>query len=311
MTSLSELKKNRNSFMKQLNKEIEKIDTPSESKSYIDERFWKPEVDKSGNGYAVIRFLPPVQGEDIPWARVFNHGFQGPTGLWYIENSLTTIGKKDPVSEYNSQLWNSGIEANKEIARKQKRRLTYISNIYVVSDPKNPQNEGKIFLYKFGKKIFDKINDLMNPEFEDESPVNPFDLWEGANFKLKIRKVEGYQNYDKSEFDSPSQLLETDEELEAVWNAQYPLNEFTAADNFKTYEELKERLDAVLALDKPKIEEPVVQSAQHRPTAEEEMREERKPMPAYATAAADNDAPFSTDDEDDDMSYFARLAEQD
>jgi len=303
MASLSELKKNRNSFLKQLNKEIEKIDTPSEGKSYIDDRFWKPEVDKSGNGYAVIRFLPPVQGEDIPWARVFNHGFQGPTGLWYIENSLTTLGKKDPVSEYNTQLWNSGIEANKEVARKQKRRLTYISNIYVISDPKNPQNEGKVFLYKFGKKIFDKINDLMNPEFEDETPVNPFDLWEGASFKLKIRKVEGYQNYDKSEFDSPGQLLETDEELEAVWNSQYPLSEFIADDNFKTYDELKERLDLVLALDKPRIEEPVVQAVNKRPTAEEEMQQERKPMPAYAN--------IGTDDDDEDMSYFAKLAEDD
>ena len=305
MASLSELKKNRNSFLQKLNKEIEKIDTPSESKSYIDDRFWKPEVDKSGNGYAVIRFLPPVQGEDVPWARVFNHGFQGPTGLWYIENSLTTLGKKDPVSEYNTQLWNSGIEANKEIARKQKRRLTYISNIYVISDPKNPQNEGKVFLYKFGKKIFDKINDLMNPEFEDETPVNPFDLWEGANFKLKIRKVEGYQNYDKSEFDSPGQLLETDDELEAVWNSQYPLVEFLAEDNFKTYDELKERLDMVLALDTPKIEEPVVMTAQKRPTAEEEMQQERKPMPAYASASS-----MDADDDDEDMSYFARLAEE-
>jgi hypothetical protein len=305
MASLSELKKNRNSFLQKLNKEIEKIDTPSESKSYIDDRFWKPEVDKSGNGYAVIRFLPPVQGEDVPWARVFNHGFQGPTGLWYIENSLTTLGKKDPVSEYNTQLWNSGIEANKEIARKQKRRLTYISNIYVISDPKNPQNEGKVFLYKFGKKIFDKINDLMNPEFEDETPVNPFDLWEGANFKLKIRKVEGYQNYDKSEFDSPGQLLETDDELEAVWNSQYPLVEFLAEDNFKTYDELKERLDMVLALDTPKIEEPVVMTAQKRPTAEEEMQQERKPMPAYASSSS-----MDTDDDDEDMSYFARLAEE-
>jgi hypothetical protein len=305
MASLSELKKNRNSFLQKLNKEIEKIDTPSESKSYIDDRFWKPEVDKSGNGYAVIRFLPPVQGEDVPWARVFNHGFQGPTGLWYIENSLTTLGKKDPVSEYNTQLWNSGIEANKEIARKQKRRLTYISNIYVISDPKNPQNEGKVFLYKFGKKIFDKINDLMNPEFEDETPVNPFDLWEGANFKLKIRKVEGYQNYDKSEFDSPGQLLETDDELEAVWNSPHPLVEFLAEDNFKTYDELKERLDMVLALDTPKIEEPVVMTVQKRPTAEEEMQQERKPMPAYASASSTD-----TDDDDEDMSYFARLAEE-
>ena len=232
--SFANLKKSRNDFMKKLNDEINKVNNPeTETKNYTDDRIWKAEVDKSGNGYAVIRFLPPCDGEDVPWARVFNHGFQGPTGQWYIENSLTTIGKKDPVSEYNRTLWNSGIEANKEIARKQKRRLTYFSNIYVVSDPKNPQNEGKVFLYKYGKKIFDKINDLMNPEFEDETPVNPFDFWEGANFKLKIRKVEGYQNYDKSEFEKPSQLVEDEAELERIWKTQYKLNEFTDDSNFK------------------------------------------------------------------------------
>lgn len=287
--------------MKKLNKEIEKIESPQYTKNYTDDRFWKPEVDKSGNGYAVIRFLPPVDGEDIPWARVFNHGFQGPTGLWYIENSLTTLGKKDPVSEYNTSLWNSGVEANKEIARKQKRRLNYMSNIYVVSDPKNPQNEGKVFLYKFGKKIFDKVNDLMNPEFEDENPVNPFDLWEGANFKLKIRKVEGFQNYDKSEFEKTSQLLETDQELEKVWKSQYPLNEFTSEENFKTYDELKERLDLVLALGGPSfptpkttpVEEPVVQSTPKVTTAEDD----------FAVKA-------TSDEDDEDMSYFAKLAEE-
>ena len=291
MAQLSALKKSRKSFMQNLHKEIEKIDTPSESKSYIDDRFWKPEIDKSGNGYAVIRFLPPVDGEDIPWARVFNHGFQGPTGLWYIENSLTTLGKKDPVSEYNSQLWNSGIEANKEIARKQKRRLTYISNIYIVSDSKNPQNEGKVFLYKFGKKIFDKVNDLMNPEFEDETPVNPFDLWEGANFKLKIRKVEGYQNYDKSEFDKPAQLVEDETELEKIWNSQYALTEFTGDDQFKSYDELKARLDSVLAVETPPITEPV-----SRPTTKPKTAED-----------VSEDKTSSEDDED--MSYFAKLAE--
>ena len=286
MATLSALKKSRASFMQNLHKEIEKIDTPSESKSYIDDRFWKPEIDKSGNGFAVIRFLPPVDGEDVPWARVFNHGFQGPTGLWYIENSLTTLGKKDPVSEYNSQLWNSGIEANKEVARKQKRRLTYISNIYVVTDSKNPQNEGKVFLYKFGKKIFDKVNDLMNPEFEDESPVNPFDLWEGANFKLKIRQVEGYRNYDKSEFDKSTQLVEDETELEKIWNSQYALTEFTGDDQFKTYEELKTRLDSVLAVETPPITEPVSRPVSKPKTAEEDASSE-----------------------DEDMSYFAKLAE--
>ena len=277
--------------MQNLHKEIEKIDTPSESKSYIDDRFWKPEIDKSGNGYAVIRFLPPVDGEDIPWARVFNHGFQGPTGLWYIENSLTTLGKKDPVSEYNSQLWNSGIEANKEIARKQKRRLTYITNIYIVSESNNPQNELKFFLYKFGKKIFDKVNDLMNPEFEDETPVNPFDLCEGANFKLKIRKVEGYQNYDKSEFDKPTQLVEDETELEKVWNSQYDLTEFTADDQFKSYDELKARLDSVLAVETPPITEPVSRPTT-KPKTAEDVKEEK-----------------TSSEDDEDMSYFAKLAE--
>ena len=278
--------------MQNLHKEIEKIDTPSESKSYIDDRFWKPEIDKSGNGYAVIRFLPPVDGEDIPWARVFNHGFQGPTGLWYIENSLTTLGKKDPVSEYNSQLWNSGIEANKEIARKQKRRLTYISNIYIVSDSKNPQNEGKVFLYKFGKKIFVKVNDLMTPVFEDQTPVNPFDLWEGANFKLKIRKVEGYQNYDKSEFDKTTQLVEDETELEKVWNSQYALTEFTGDDQFKSYEDLKARLDSVLAVETPPITEPVSRPVTKPKTAEDVSTEDK-----------------TTSEDDEDMSYFAKLAE--
>jgi hypothetical protein len=292
MAQLSALKKSRKSFMENLHKEIEKIDTPSESKSYIDDRFWKPEIDKSGNGYAVIRFLPPVDGEDVPWARVFNHGFQGPTGLWYIENSLTTLGKKDPVSEYNSQLWNSGIEANKEVARKQKRRLTYISNIYIVSDSKNPQNEGKVFLYKFGKKIFDKINDVMNPEFEDESPVNPFDLWEGVNFKLKIRQVEGYRNYDKSEFDKPTQLVEDESELEKVWNSQYALTEFTGDDQFKAYDELKARLDSVLAVETPPITEPVSRPTTKPKTAENLPFEEK-----------------TSSEDDEDMSYFAKLAE--
>ena len=295
MATLSALKKSRASFMQNLHKEIEKIDTPSESKSYIDDRFWKPEIDKSGNGFAVIRFLPPVDGEDVPWARVFNHGFQGPTGLWYIENSLTTLGKKDPVSEYNSQLWNSGIEANKEVARKQKRRLTYISNIYVVTDTKNPQNEGKVFLYKFGKKIFDKINDLMNPEFEDESPVNPFDLWEGSNFKLKIRQVEGYRNYDKSEFDKGTQLVEDETELEKVWNSQYALTEFTGDDQFKTYDELKTRLDSVLAVETPPITEPVSRPTSKPKTAEEEFTPAKKET--------------SSSEDDEDMSYFAKLAE--
>ncbi len=220
---------------------------PQEKKSYVDERLWKPELDKSGNGYAVIRFLPAVKGEDLPWAKVWNHAFQGPTGQWYIENSLTTLNQKDPVSEHNTRLWNTGLESDKEIARKQKRKLQYFSNIYVVSDAKHPENEGKVFLFRYGKKIFDKITAAMSPEFEDEKAINPFDFWEGANFKLKIRKVDGYWNYDKSEFEDTSKLFEDDSEADKVWKSQHSLAEFTAASNFKSYDELKTRLDAVLS----------------------------------------------------------------
>ena len=225
----------------------QKESAPQEKKSYVDERLWKPTMDKSGNGYAVIRFLPACEGEDLPWAKVWNHAFQGPTGQWYIENSLTTLGNNDPVSEYNSKLWNSGIESDKETARKQKRKLQYFANIYVVSDSANPQNEGKVFLYRFGKKIFDKVMEAMQPDFEDESPINPFDFWNGANFKLKLRKVDGYWNYDKSEFEGVSALSEDDDVLEGIYKKQYSLNEFTAASNFKSYDELKTRLDMVLS----------------------------------------------------------------
>ena len=243
--SFAALKKNRSNQLSSLHKEIEKINNPSTSRNE-DDRFWRAELDKSGNGYAVIRFLPAPEGEELPWVRVFNHGFQGPGG-WYIENSLTTLGQKDPLSDYNSMLWNSGVEANKEIARKQKRRLTYISNILVVKDPANPQNEGQVRLFKFGKKIFDKVNGLMNPEFEDETPVNPFDLWEGANFKLKIRKVDGFSNYDKSEFEAPAALLDGDDaKLEELWKKEYILLEFVDPKNFKSYDDLKSRLDIVL-----------------------------------------------------------------
>ena len=224
---------------------------PSDKKSYVDERLWKPELDTSGNGYAVIRFLPAIEGEDLPWAKLFSHAFQGPTGQWYIENSRTTLGRgdigKDPASEYNTSLWNSGVETDKEIARKQKRKLSYYSNIYVVSDSKNPHNEGKVFLFRYGKKIFDKLMAAMQPEFEDETPINPFDFWKGANFKLKIRKVDGYWNYDKSEFEAPSAILDDDSAIERIWKEQYSLADFTAPSNFKSYEELKTRLDAVLS----------------------------------------------------------------
>ena len=288
MSDFSALKRNRNTF-DSLKKAMEAPSTNAEAGSKDDTRFWQPEVDKAGNGMAIIRFLPApaADGDDaLPWVRVFNHGFQGPGG-WYIENSLTTLNQKDPVSEYNSILWNSGIEANKEIARKQKRRLTYISNILVVSDPKNPENEGQIKLYKFGKKIFDKISEAMNPEFADETPLNPFDFWEGANFKIKIRQVEGYRNYDKSEFDSITPVDGDDAALEAIWKKEYSLKEFLEPKQFKSYDTLKAKLDKVLGLDgvapvKTKAEDTILNTAKSAP---------------------------SLNDNDEELDYFRSLAE--
>ena len=270
---------------------------PQEKKSYVDERLWKPELDKSGNGYAVIRFLPAVSGEDLPWAKVWNHAFQGPTGQWYIENSLTTLSQKDPVSEHNTALWNTGLESDKEIARKQKRKLQYFSNIYVVSDAKHPENEGKVFLFRYGKKIFDKITAAMSPEFEDEKAINPFDFWEGANFKLKIRKVDGYWNYDKSEFEDTSKLFEDDSEADNVWKAQHSLAEFTAATNFKSYDELKTRLDAVLS-GTVKVGN-VADTIDDAPVA--------KPKVDTKPQATKVETPVV--EEDDTLAYFEKLAE--
>jgi len=248
MNSFANLKRNRSSFEK-LTKAIESTNQSSEAGSKDDNRFWQPSVDKAGNGMAIIRFLPApaVDGDDaLPWVRVFSHGFQGPGG-WLIDNCLTTLNGKCPICEHNSTLWNSGIEANKDIARKQKRKLSYVANILVVSDPSNPSNEGQVKLFKFGKKIFDKISEAMNPEFADETPVNPFDLWEGANFKLKIRNVEGYRNYDKSEFADASPLFDGDDaKLEELWKKEYSLLEFTENKQFKSYDQLKARLDKVL-----------------------------------------------------------------
>ena len=246
MASFSDFKKKSRTSIEDLSKKIEDM---GKKESYKDDRYWRPELDKASNGYAVIRFLPATGEEEIPWVKLYSHGFKGPGG-WYIENSRTTLGEKDPVSEMNSKLWNSGIESDKDIARARKRRLNYISNILVVSDPANPQNEGKVFLYKFGKKIFEKIQEAMQPEFEDETPVNPFDFWEGANFKLKVRKVSGFVNYDKSEFDSPSALMDgDDEQLEKIWNQQYSLTEIVDPKNFKSYEELKEKMNRVIGED--------------------------------------------------------------
>ena len=296
--SISALR-NQNSLDKLL-QQVQKDDSPTtEKKSYVDERLWKPQVDKSGNGYAVLRFLPAIEGEEMPWVRVWNHAFQGPTGQWYIENSLTTLNQKDPVSEYNSQLWNSGVESDKEIARKQKRKLQYFANVYVVEDTMNPENTGKVMLYRFGKKIFDKLMEAMQPEFADETPINPFDMWEGANFKLKIRKVDGYWNYDKSEFESPSQLKPTDEELEAIYKKEYSLAEFLAPSNFKSYDELKTRLDAVLSgTVATKTAAAMVDEEDEVPFKPDFKSE---PAPVMATADAE---------EDDAMSYFEKLANE-
>jgi hypothetical protein len=309
--------KNKSKFgFDKLTQEIEKLQATGGSS---DDRFWKPEMDKSGNGYAVIRFLPAPEGEELPWAKVWSHGFQG-TGGWYIENSLTTLGKKDPVSELNRTLWNSGLDSDKEIARKQKRKLSYYSNIYVVSDPTNPSNEGKIFLFKYGKKIFDKIQAAMQPEFQDESPINPFDFWEGANFKLKIRKVEGYWNYDKSEFAAPSLLEDmSDSEMEALWRREYPLAEFMEAKNFKSYEELEARLNVVLGrggsakrVDRETFEDE--DEGMDVPTAVRSSRPVFNTVANTVTrepALPKVSAPVASDDDDDTLSYFARLAEED
>lgn len=303
--SFDALKKNRSKSLEKLNNQLEKIST----KSYSDPnegKFWKPTRDKAGNGFAIIRFLPAPNGEEMPFVRIWDHGFQGPTGLWYIENSLTTINQDDPVSEYNSKLWNSGLDSDKEIARKQKRRLKYYSNIYVIKDSANPENEGKVFLYAFGKKIFDKLNDLMNPQFEDENPVNPFDLWEGANFRLKIRQFEGYPNYDKSEFDAPGPLFEDDDKLEQVYNQEHSLQDLVDPKNFKSYSELKAKLYRVLALD----EEP---SAPTRAEEDDDdldlsgMTNESAPEPSAPSAPAATQN-YSMDDDDDDLSIFKELA---
>ena len=293
--SFAELKRSGKTSLDALLQETNKLTNNEGNKGGADTRFWQPEVDKAGNGYAIIRFLPAPQGEDIPWVRLFNHGFQGPGG-WYIENSLTTLNKKDPVSEYNSMLWNRGDDAGKEQARKQKRRLLYIANVYIVKDQLHPENEGQVKLYRFGKKIFDKLNEAMNPQFEDEKPLNPFDLWEGANFMLKIRNLDGYRNYDKSEFGESGPLLDDESKMEGVWNSEFKLGEFIDPSKFKTYDELKQKLDKVLALSG---------GSQPSSTAEQTQLET-----APAPSAGKSSPPPKTD-EDDNLDFFQKLADED
>ena len=283
------------SLTQKLVKEVEKMNNTG---GQGDDRLWKLEVDKGGNGYAVIRFLPAPDGEDLPFVKLYSHAFQGPGG-WYIENSLTTLGQKDPVSEFNSQLWNNGTDSGKDTARKQKRKLTYISNIYVVKDPANPENEGKTFLYKYGKKIFDKLTAAMQPEFEDEEAIDPFDFWQGANFKLKAKNVAGYRNYDSSEFAATSALLDDDDAMEAIWKKEHSLAELVANDQFKSYDELKTRLSSVLGT------KPVRNDVE---TADQEVEDVRASAPVVETVESVS-RPSATDDEDDTLSYFAKLAE--
>ena len=305
--SFSDLKKQSKlgNLTAKLVKEVEKMNTSSGSS---DDRLWKLDVDKSGNGYAVIRFLPAPNGEDLPFVKLYSHAFQGPGG-WYIENSLTTLGGKDPVSELNSELWNNGTDAGKELARKQKRKLTYVSNIYVVKDPANPANEGKVFLFKYGKKIFDKLTAAMQPEFEDEEAIDPFDFWQGANFKLKAKNVAGYRNYDSSEFAAQGALLDDDDAMEAIWKKQYSLAELVAADQFKSYDDLKKRLDYVLgSKGSRRVDEEVAEEEEYSrgpvKDLDEDLRTELNNLQPTRRAAAPVE-----DDDDDALSYFARLAE--
>lgn len=316
-SSFSALKKARSSSFEKLNSQLQKMGSSNQSNS-SNEKYWKCDTDKAGNGYAIVRFLPAPQGEDMPFVRMWDHGFQGPGG-WYIENSLTTLGQEDPVAEFNSKLWNSGNEADKETVRKQKRRLSYHANVYIVKDPANPQNEGKVFLWKFGKKIFDKLNDLMNPQFADEGPVNPFDMWEGADFKLKIRKVEGYSNYDKSEFATPGVLSSPsggaldDEALEGIWAQENSLKEIVAPENFKTYAELKTKLYKVLGLDGG------VHAPKHAAGDDESemqftpnFKERSAPRVEEAVAPAAKTKSSSFDEDDDDtLDFFKSLANED
>ena len=312
MASFDALKKNRSKSLEKLNAQLTQIASKNYSNA-DDSKYWKPTRDKSGNGFAIIRFLPAPGEEDMPFVRIWDHGFQGPTGLWYIENSLTTLNKDDPVSELNSKLWNVSTDDNspeRRQARAQKRRLHYISNVYVIKDGGNPENEGKVFLFKYGKKIFDKLNDLMNPSFEDEKPVNPFDLWEGANFRLKIRQFEGYPNYDKSEFDSPAPLFEDDEELERVWKQEKSLQEIVDPKNFKSYDELKAKLHRVLGLTPDTSNRgSAAASAEDDLDDDLDMSSLAKSAPAPKMKEQSQSTPAVEDDDDDaDLALFKQLA---
>lgn len=312
--NFADLKKNRKSSFDKLSQDLDKLTKGNERTK--DETFWSPTVDKAGNGYAVFRFLPAPPGEDAPYVRYWDHGFQGPTGKWYIENSLTSIGQEDPVAQFNGKLWNVSQDDNspeRKQARKQKRRLHFVSNILIVQDSANPDNEGKVFKYKYGKKIFDKLNEMMNPQFEDEEPMNPFDMWEGANFKLKIRQVEGYRNYDKSEFDKPSAIPGSDEQLEEIWNSCHSLSAILDPSNFKSYDDLKKKLDQVLGLGEERTPAHSRAEASQRQANKSPWEDDENAVGSSGPAPHKSAAPtpFGTDDGDDDLSFFQKLADDD
>ena len=305
--SFAALKNNRTDLSKLV--EAASSGPAGETRQSEDDRFWQPIRDKAGNGYAVIRFLPGDAEAPTPWVRYWDHFFKGPTGQWYVEKSLTSIGQADPLSESNSKLWNEdGSEEAKRIVRERKRNLRYISNVLIISDPSAPENEGQVKLYRFGKKIFDKIMDSMQPQFPDEAPVNPFDMWNGADFTIKIRKVEGYPNYDASSFKSSSAIPGSDDELETIYNKQIDLSEWTNPENFKSYEELKARLATVLGERAPRTVRQEVSLDNNDQAHELAVRDNppvaSAPEPVISTAE-------SSMDEDDTMKYFAKLAQDD
>lgn len=309
MTAFDALKKNRSKSLEKLNEQLTKISAKSFSNE-DDGKYWKPTRDKAGNGMAIIRFLPAPDGEDMPFVRLWNHFFQGPTGQYYVENSLSTIGKDDPLGILNQKLWATGHEDDKKTAQKQKRKLNYISNILVIKDSEKPENEGKVFLFSYGKKIFDKLNDMRNPSFEDESPVNPFDFWEGANFRLKIRTVDSYPNYDKSEFDSPGPLFKDDDKMEEVYTQLHSLTEVIDAKHFKTFDELQTKLHRVLGLDgtqksgtaraEDEVDVELDMSNIGKTSAKEEKVKESKKAPVVESE--------DDEDSDEDMAFFRKLA---
>jgi len=309
--SYSDYLENRKSAFSNITESIKKETKKNRNN---DDDIWKPSMGKDGTGYAVIRFLPGKDVNKTPWVRVYDHGFQGPQGKWYIEKSLTSVGEQDPVSEYNSMLWNTGIESNKDIARKQKRRTNYYSNVLIIKDPANPGNEGQVKTYRFGQKIFDKLMGAMQPEFADETPINPFDLFEGANFRVKLKMVAGYWNYDASDFENPSALSEEPSKLESVFEAQADVHILIDPSSFGTFDELKGKLDMVLGIDsKPQAQVPAqqapssTQSTFSPPTAETSSSESEFSSVFKQPAESETVAGATETDELED--YFKNLAQ--